>query len=193
MTECLCRVSVSNRWCGAELFSGVFLWLSLELVVLTRRGAWCCMPVSAALFSSMTSVSSAEPVSNESCDLPCFCPKTSSAVLWMVSFMRFQLCGALQSRTRPRALLNVEVYGLVSGTKRHSPRHTHWPPSHRTCSLISHLNFPGSIQPGCHFRRTELFKHISLHCPTGTYLLLDREIGRVGKVPCLGAQRFNVI
>ena len=37
---------------------------------------------------------------------------------------------------------------------------------HRTCLFISHLNFPGSILPGCHFRCTELFKHTNLHCPT---------------------------
>ena len=38
-------------------------------------------------------------------------------------------------------------YGLVSGAKRHSPDYTQLPPGHRTCSFISHLNFPGSIQP----------------------------------------------
>ena len=39
-------------------------------------------------------------------------------------------------------------------------------PSHRTRSFISHLNSPGSIRLGCHFRSTELLKHTSLHCPT---------------------------
>ena len=34
----------------------------------------------------------------------------------------------------------------------------------------------GSIQPGCHFRRTELFKHTSLHCPdqVPTYSWVER-------------------
>ena len=40
------------------------------------------------------------------------------------------------------------------------------PPDHRACLFISHLNSPGSMQPGCHFRPTELFKHTSLHCQT---------------------------
>ena len=51
--------------------------------------------------------------------------------------------------------------------KRHSPDFTQLPSGHRTCSFISHLNFPGSIQPAAAiFRRAELFKHTSLHCPT---------------------------
>ena len=33
-------------------------------------------------------------------------------------------------------------------------------------NIISHLNSPGSIQPGCHFRRTELFQHTGLRSPT---------------------------
>ena len=60
----------------------------------------------------------------------------------------------------------VQVYGLVSSAKRHSPDFTQWPPGRRTCSFISHLSSPGSIMPGCYFRRTKLFKHTSLHCPT---------------------------
>ena len=60
----------------------------------------------------------------------------------------------------------MQVYSLVSSAKRYSPDFTQLLPGHRTCSFISHLNFPGSIQPGCHFRRTELFKHTSSHCPT---------------------------
>ena len=48
-----------------------------------------------------------------------------------------------------------------------STNHPTSPPGHRTCSFISHLNSLGSIQPGCYFRRTELVKHTSLHCPTG--------------------------
>ena len=62
--------------------------------------------------------------------------------------------------------VKVQVYSLVSRVKPHSPGFTQLPPGRRTCSFISHLNSPGSIQPGCHFRRTELFKHTSLHCPT---------------------------
>ena len=60
----------------------------------------------------------------------------------------------------------VKVYSLVSRAKCHSLNFTQLIlPRHRSCSYISHLNSPGSIQPGCHFRRTELFKHTSLHCP----------------------------
>ena len=62
--------------------------------------------------------------------------------------------------------VKVEVYSLISSAKRYSPDFTQLPPGHRTCSFISHLNSPGSIQPGCHFRRTELFKHTSFHCPS---------------------------
>ena len=47
--------------------------------------------------------------------------------------------------------VNVQVYSLVSNAKRDSPDFTQLPPGHRTCSFISHLNSPGSIQPGCHF------------------------------------------
>ena len=54
--------------------------------------------------------------------------------------------------------LKVEVYSLVSREKRDSPDFIH-----RTCSFISNLSSPGSIQPGCHFRRTEVFKHTSLN------------------------------
>ena len=67
---------------------------------------------------------------------------------------------------RVKVKVKVEVYSLVSSAKRYSPDFTQLPPGNRTCSFISHLNSPGSIQPGCHFRRTALFKHTSLHCPT---------------------------
>ena len=62
----------------------------------------------------------------------------------------------------------VEVYrpSLVYSAKRYSPNFTQLPLGHRTCSFISCLSSPGSTEPGCHFRRTELFKHTSLHCPT---------------------------
>ena len=69
--------------------------------------------------------------------------------------------------------LMVEVYSLVSSAKRYSPDFTQLPPGHRTCSFISHLKSPGSIQPGCHFRRTELYSNTSLHCPT-RYPLIPR-------------------
>ena len=89
--------------------------------------------------------------------------------------------------------VKVEVYSLVFSAKRYSPDFTQLPPGHRTCSFISYLNSPGSIQPGCHFRRTELFKHTSFTVLPGTHLLLGRESARVGKVPCLGAQRRSII
>ena len=55
--------------------------------------------------------------------------------------------------------------GLVPGMKHHSPDCTQLPPGAgcRTCSLISHLNSPGSLQPGF-FWRMELLKHRNLHC-----------------------------
>ena len=68
--------------------------------------------------------------------------------------------------TTYKAKVKVEVYSLVSSTKRYSPDITQLSPGHRTCSYISHLNFPGSIQLGCHFPRTELFKQNSFHCCT---------------------------
>ena len=61
-------------------------------------------------------------------------------------------------------MVEVQVYSLVSSVKRHLPDFTQLPPGHRTCSFVSHLNSPGSIQAGCHFRCTELFKHTN--CPT---------------------------
>ena len=89
--------------------------------------------------------------------------------------------------------VKVEVYSLVSIAKCRSPDFTHLPSGHRTCSFISHLNSPGSIQPGCHLRRTGLFQHTSLHCPTRYPLRMGQESARVGKVPCLGAQRRSII
>ena len=69
--------------------------------------------------------------------------------------------------TEVKVKVKVKVYSLVSSAKRYSTDFTQLPPGHRTCSFINHLNSPGSIQPGCHFRRTELFKYTSLHCPNG--------------------------
>ena len=96
---------------------------------------------------------------------------------WPVNSLRESLCwrviDTLCSNSRNRRIwltfkvkVKVKVYSLASSAKRHSPNFTHLPPDPRTCSFISHLSSPGSIQPGCHFRRTELFKHTSLHCPT---------------------------
>ena len=58
--------------------------------------------------------------------------------------------------------------GLWSGIWRQAPlgRLHKLRPGHRTCSFISHLSPPGSIQTPCHFRRTAVFKDTSLHCPT---------------------------
>ena len=62
--------------------------------------------------------------------------------------------------------VKVEVYSLVYSAKRHPPNFTQLLPGHRTCSFIRHLNSPRSIQPGRHYRPSELFKRTSLHCPT---------------------------
>ena len=61
----------------------------------------------------------------------------------------------------------MEIYSLVSSAKRHSPDFTQLLPGHRTCSS-SAISAPRgfNMQPGCHFRRTEVIKHTSLHCPT---------------------------
>ena len=89
--------------------------------------------------------------------------------------------------------VKVVVYSQVSSAKCHSLNFTQLPPGHRTCSFISHLNSPRSIQPGCHFQHTELFKHTSLHCRTRYPLTPGQESAHVGKMPCLGAQRQNLI
>ena len=67
-----------------------------------------------------------------------------------------------------KAKVKVEVYSLVSNAKRHSPDFTQLSPGHRTCSFISHLNFPGSIYRPAAISGTRiaLFQHTSLHCPT---------------------------
>ena len=58
---------------------------------------------------------------------------------------------------------------------------------------ISHLNFPGSIQPSCNFRRTKLLNAQAFTVLPGTHLLLAQESASVGKEPCLGAQRQSII
>ena len=62
--------------------------------------------------------------------------------------------------------VKVQIYSLVSSTKRHSPDFSQLPLGHRSYLFISHTNFPGRLEPDSHFRRTELLKHTSLHCPT---------------------------
>ena len=66
-------------------------------------------------------------------------------------------------------------------------------PWSRTCSFISHLNSPGSIQPGCHHGAGLIQTRRSLPCPTSTHLLLRRESAHAGKVPCLGAQHLSTM
>ena len=66
--------------------------------------------------------------------------------------------------------VKVEVYSLVSSVKRYSPHFTQLPPGHRTCSFISHLNSPGSIQPGCHFQCIWNYSNTQTFSPT-EYLL----------------------
>ena len=89
----------------------------------------------------------------------------------------------------------MQVYSLVSRAKRHSLDFTQLPPGHRTCSFISNLSSPGSIHSGCHFRRIELFKHTSLHCPTTRYPLTpgSRECTCEQSALSLVAQRRSII
>ena len=87
--------------------------------------------------------------------------------------------------------------GLSSGIWREAPfARLHISPGHRTCSFISHLNPQGSVQPDCHFRRTELFKLTSLHCPT-RYTHLYSWVKRVHVwakcLNCLGSQRRSIV
>ena len=51
---------------------------------------------------------------------------------------------------RDKGKVNVKVYGLVSGAKRHSPDYTRLPTGRRICSFISRLNSLESIKPCCH-------------------------------------------
>ena len=62
--------------------------------------------------------------------------------------------------------LKVKVRSLVSSAKCYSLDFTLLPPGPWTCPFISCLNSLASMQPGCHFQCTELFKCTSLHCPT---------------------------
>ena len=66
-------------------------------------------------------------------------------------------------RDAVKVKVKVGGYSLVSSAKGHSHDFTQLPPGHRTCSSISHLNSPGSTQPGCQFWRTELVEYTGLH------------------------------
>ena len=92
--------------------------------------------------------------------------------------------------------MKVKVYSLVSNMKRYSPDFTQSFPGHRTCSFINHLNSPGmggaysssAISSAQNYSNTQAFIVLP-----GTHFLLGQESARVGKVPCLGAQRRGII
>ena len=112
---------------------------------------------------------------------------------WLVLTEIALLLGAGPSCRQVKAKVKVWVYSLVSSAKRHSPDVTQLPPGHRTCSFISHLNSPGSIQPGLPFfgarnySNTQAFTVLPV-----THSLLGQASARVSKVPCLRAQRRNI-
>ena len=60
----------------------------------------------------------------------------------------------------------VEVYSLVSSAKSHPPDFTRLPLVTGPVHSLAVSTPPGNIQLGCHFRRTDPFKHTSLHCRT---------------------------
>ena len=63
--------------------------------------------------------------------------------------------------------VSVEPYSLVSSAKRYSsPDFTQLPLGYRTCLFISHLNSPGSLQPGCDF---SAYRTIQTHKPSLSY------------------------
>ena len=86
--------------------------------------------------------------------------------------------------------------GLLSGIWREAPLarlHTITPWS-QDLFIRKPSQLPGDQRDRLQFRRTGLLKHTSLYCPTRyPHILLDRESARVGKVPCLGAQRLSII
>ena len=87
----------------------------------------------------------------------------------------------------------MEVYGLVSGTKCHSPDFTQLAPGHRTCLFISHLKSWGAyslaaISSARNYSSTQAFTVL-----LGTHLLLGLVSACVGKVPCQGTQHLGVI
>ena len=67
------------------------------------------------------------------------------------------------------------------------------PPGHRTCLFISHLNSPGSIQPGCHSGAQNYSNTQAFTVLPGIHLSLGQESARVSKVPCIGAQRRSIV
>ena len=122
--------------------------------------------------------------------------RLSETVCWdpgLWGWVKRQTGKTLRCALRVTVKIEVQVYSLVSSTKRYSPDFTQLPPGHRTCSFISHLNSPRSIQPGCHFRRTGLFNAQAFTVLPGTQSFLGRRSARVGKVPCLEAQCRSII
>ena len=88
----------------------------------------------------------------------------------------------------------MQVCSLVSSAKRYSPDSTQLLPGHRTCSFISHLNSPGSMQPADAVFGTQNYSNTQAFTVSpGTHLLLGRENARVSKVSCLGKQRRSII
>ena len=92
------------------------------------------------------------------------------------------------SPKRPFIKVEREVYNPVSSTKCYSPSFTQLPPSYRTCSFISHLNFPGSIQHDAIFSTQNQWPTQAFPVLPGVHLLLGQENAQVDKVPCPTAQ-----
>ena len=57
--------------------------------------------------------------------------------------------GYLAGPSRLLCVIKADVYSPVPSARRYTPDFTQLLPDHRACSLISHLNSPGSIQPCC--------------------------------------------
>ena len=115
---------------------------------------------------------------------------TASVLIEPACVHKLKFC--TQDSMERKLFSKVQVYSLASSAKCHLPHFTQLPPSHRTCSSISHLNSPGSIQPGCHFWHTELFNTQASTVLPGIHLLLGWESVCVSKVPCLGAQCWSI-
>ena len=73
-----------------------------------------------------------------------------------------QKCGICGCRCRCRC--RFIVWYLARSAIR--PTSHNYPWSQDLFVHKPYLNSPGSIQPGCHLRRTDLFKRTGLHCPT---------------------------
>ena len=63
----------------------------------------------------------------------------------------------------------VTVYSLISTCKAHA-QPTSLTPGHWACSVIIHLNSPGSIQASQPYRRRQLYSHKYHLALTGTHL-----------------------